>query len=79
MLYYTYSRMGIIYLSNSNTTMIIISNSRKSGKGHYILPVCNMTCLNLFLVFAVSFTPEMPNFGTFGGVAQPLKNIIYFF
>ena len=23
------------------------------------------------LVFAVSFTPETPNFGTFGGVAHP--------
>ena len=23
------------------------------------------------LVFAVSFTPEKPNFGTFGGVAYP--------
>ena len=29
------------------------------GKRHYILPVCNMTSLNLFvLVFEVSFTPE---------------------
>ena len=24
-----------------------------------------------WLVFAVSFTPETPNFGTFGGVAHP--------
>ena len=39
-------------------------------KRHYILTVCYMTCLNL-LVFAVSFTPETPSFGTFGGVAHP--------
>ena len=28
--------------------------------------------LQSLLVFAVSFTPETPNFGTFGGVALPL-------
>ena len=27
------------------------------------------------LVFAVSLMPEMPNFGTFGGVAHPLRNL----
>ena len=27
------------------------------------------------LVFAVSFTPETPNFGTFGGVAHPLEDL----
>ena len=40
-----------------------------NGKRHDILSVCNITCLNLFLVFAVSFMPKTPNFGTFGGVA----------
>ena len=30
------------------------------------------------LVFAVSFTPEMPNFGAFGGVAHPFKKIKFF-
>ena len=25
------------------------------------------------LVFAVSFTPETPSFGTFGGIATPLE------
>ena len=31
------------------------------------------------LVFAVSFTPETPNFGTFGGVAHPpLSENFYF-
>ena len=40
-----------------------------SGKGHYILPVCNMP--KSLLVFAVSFTTETPNFLTFGGVAHP--------
>ena len=45
-------------------------------KRHYILTVCNMTCSlhdmpQSLLVFAVSFTPETPRFGTFGGVAHP--------
>ena len=33
------------------------------------------------LVFAVSFTPETPSFGTFGGVAHlpPLKIFLLFF
>ena len=36
-----------------------------------ILPVCNITCMPKSLsVFAVSFTPETLNFGTFGGVAH---------
>ena len=30
------------------------------------------------LVFVVSFTPETPNFGTFGGVAHPLEEFWYF-
>ena len=29
------------------------------------------------LVFAVSFTPETPSFGTFGGVAHPLPLRIF--
>ena len=41
-----------------------------NGKTHYILHVCNMP--KFVLVFAVSLTPETPNFGTFGGVAHPL-------
>ena len=49
-----------------------------NGKRYYILPLCNMTCLNLLLVFAVSFTPEMPNFGTFGRIAHPLRNFHIF-
>ena len=31
------------------------------------------------LVFAVSTTPETPNFGTFGGVALPLEELFSFF
>ena len=31
------------------------------------------------LVFAVSFTPETPNFGTFGRVAHPPCGIKIFF
>ena len=33
------------------------------------------------LVFAVSFTPENPSFGIFGGVARPLptENFLYIF
>ena len=30
------------------------------------------------IVFAVSFTPETPNFGTFGRVAQPLEEYFNF-
>ena len=30
------------------------------------------------LVFAVSLTPETPNFGTFGGVAHPLEEFLTF-
>ena len=30
------------------------------------------------LVFAVSFTPETPNFGTFGGVAHPPEEFLIF-
>ena len=30
------------------------------------------------LVFAVSFTPETPSFGTFGGVAQPPPENFFF-
>ena len=45
-------------------------------KRHYILTVCNMTCLNLL---AVSFTPETPSFGTFGGVAHPPPTENFFF
>ena len=30
------------------------------------------------LVFAVSFTPETPKFGTFGGVAHPLEDFFIF-
>ena len=40
---------------------------------YYILPVCNITCLNFLLVFAVSFTPETPNFGTFGILEGKIK------
>ena len=47
-----------------------------SGKGHYILPVCNMP--KSLLVFAVSFTPETPNFLTFGGVAHPPRGTLKF-
>ena len=41
-----------------------------NGKIHYT------TCMQhempqSLLVFAVSLTPEIPNFGTFGGVAHP--------
>ena len=31
------------------------------------------------LVFAVYFTPETPNFGTFIGVAHPLEEFSYFY
>ena len=31
------------------------------------------------LVFAVSFTQETPNFGTFGGVANPLEDFLIIF
>ena len=31
------------------------------------------------LVFAVSFTPETSNFGTFGGIAHPFEEIFAFF
>ena len=31
------------------------------------------------LVFAVSFTPETPSFGTFGGVAHPPPPEIFFY
>ena len=48
-------------------------------KRHYILPVCNIYGMpQSSLVFAVSFTPETPNFGTFGGVAHPTRGIFYF-
>ena len=30
------------------------------------------------LVFAVSLKPETPNFGTFAGVAHPLRNYLFF-
>ena len=30
------------------------------------------------LVFAVSFTPETPNFGTYGEVAHPLEEFLIF-
>ena len=30
------------------------------------------------LVFAVSLTPETPNFGTFAGVAHPLEEFLIF-
>ena len=38
-----------------------------SGKRQYILPVCNMTCPNLFSFGGILY----PNFGKFGGVAHP--------
>ena len=41
-------------------------------KMSYILPLCNMTCLNLVCFGGISFTPETLNFGTFGGVEHPL-------
>ena len=31
------------------------------------------------LVFAVSFTPETSNFGTFGGIAHPFEEIFFKF
>ena len=43
-----------------------------NGKRHYILPVRNMTCLNLCMFLRYPFTPETSNFGTFGRVAHPL-------
>ena len=41
-----------------------------NGKRQYILPVCNMTCLNLcyFLPYLLRQTPK---FGTYDGVAHP--------
>ena len=38
-----------------------------NGKGHYILPVCNMT------VFAISFTPETPILGRSVESRTPLE------
>ena len=48
-------------------------------KTHYILPAMLHDMPTSLLVFAVSFTPETPNFGTFGGVAQPLEELFNYF
>ena len=50
----------------------MVKKRASRGKRHYILPVCNAHDMpKSVLVFAVSFTPETPHFGTFGGVAHP--------
>ena len=55
----------------------MVKKRATSGKRHYTLPVCNMTCLNLCYFFAVSFTPETPNFGTFSGVTFFFKFLLF--
>ena len=34
--------------------------------------------LKSLLVVVVSFSPETPNFGTLGGVAHPLEELLHF-
>ena len=49
-----------------------------NGKRHYSTCMLN-DMPQSSLVFAVYFTPETPNFGTFDEVAHPtLRNLFYF-
>ena len=60
----------------NNFYMVIKRGS--NGKRHYILPVCNVTCLNLSLVFAVSFTPRTPILGRSVESRTPLEEFFFF-
>ena len=49
----------------------MVERELHAERRHYILPAMLYDMPTSLLVFAVSFTPETPNVGTFGGVAHP--------
>ena len=57
----------------------MVERELHAEKRHYILPAMLHDMPTSLLVFAASFTPETPNFGTFGGVAHPLEELFKFF
>ena len=65
-----FSSFIFLNISENNFYMVIKRGSNR--KRHYNIFTCMQHDMpQSLLVFVVSFTPETPNFGTFGGVAHP--------